>query len=317
MSQSAFPLNPVLTAIAVGYKNPDVSLIADAVLPRVDVAGLTFKYTRYSVADAFTVPDTKVGRKSQPTQVDFGGTQDQATCVDQGLDDFLPNVDLDAWAAAPKAPGAVSPQAKSTSLLAGLIDLAREVRVANMVFSAANYAPGQSAALSGTSMWSDYANSDPLSTLLAALDVPVMRPNKMVIGQAAWTRLRQHPVLLKSFNKSSGDKGTITREYLAQLLEINEVVVGSSFVNTARRGQAVQLQRTWGKHCALLYVSQAMADADQPQFGFTAQWGGRIAGNIPDAKMGLRGGETIRVGESVIELVCDPSSGYLFQNIVA
>ena len=34
MATTAFPVNPNLTAIAIGYRNRDVDLIADLVLPR-------------------------------------------------------------------------------------------------------------------------------------------------------------------------------------------------------------------------------------------------------------------------------------------
>jgi hypothetical protein len=317
MAQSEFPLNPALTAICVGYKNPDVALIADAVMPRVSVPTKTFNYTVYNKGDAYTVPNTRVMRKSEPTQVDFGGTLTAATCVDYGLDDLLPNDEVEIWQSMPKPAGAVSPQAKSASLLTGLILLDREVRVAAKVFNSASYAAGQTQALSGTSQWSDTSNSNPLSALMNALDVPVFRPNAIVLGRAAWTVLRQHPKLAQAVGNSAQTAGVITKQQLADLLEVQQVLIGESFVNTARRGQTPSLSRTWGKHCALLYVSAQMADADQPTFGFTAQWGSRVAGNIPEQKKGLRGGETIRVGESVQEVITDPACGYLFQNCVA
>lgn len=315
MAQTEFPMNPALTAIAVGYKNPDVALIADQVMPRVSVQTKLFAHTQYNKADAYTVPDTRVGRKSEPTQVDFGGTLVQAACLDYGLDDLVPNDEITQWESMPKPAGAVSPQAKSTSLMTGLLMLDREVRVAARVTNAANYAAGQSVALSGASMWSDYSNSDPLDALLRALDVPLFRPNTLTIGRSAWTVLRKHPKLVNAVFRQSANSGTITTQDLVDLLEIKQVLVGDSFVNTARRGQAPNFQRTWGKHCALLFISEDMANADQPQWGYTAQWGQRIAGAIPEPRKGLRGGETVRVGESVVEIVSDSGCGYLFQNV--
>ena len=77
------------------------------------------------------------------------------------------------------------------------------------------------------------------------------------------------------------------------------------------------MARVWGKHCALLFVSPDMANADQPTFGWTAQFGDRIAGAIPAPTKGLRGGQTIRVGESVKEVISAPDAAYYFQNVVA
>lgn len=315
--QTEFPINPALTAIAVGYKNPDVSLIADDVLPRVPVATKTFNYTVYNKADPYTVPDTRVGRKSEPTQVDFGGSLVQAACVDYGLDDLLPNDEVQQWESMPKPAGAVSPQAKSTSILTGMILLDREVRVANKVTNAASYASGFSAALSGGDQWSDFTNSNPLNGLMTALDKPLFRPNTLAIGRLAWSVLRQHPKIVNAVFKTPQNAGVVTAQAVADLLEIKRILIGDSFVNMSRKGQTPNIQRTWGKHCALLFVSEDMANADQPQFGFTAQWGLRVAGNLPQLTKGLRGGEIIRVGESVQEVVSDPSCGYLFQNVVA
>lgn len=315
MSTTAFFVNPELTAVAIGYKNRDIDMIADTVLPRI-ITPKKFVYTKYNQADGYTVPATRVGRKSDPTMVDFGGVPINDECVDWGLDDLVPNDEVEAWNAMSKPAGAVSPLAKSTSLLTGLVLLDREIRVANTIFNTASYIAGNQATLSGTSQWSDFANSNPLDALLTALDVPLFRPNMIVLGQAAWTKLRQHPRVIQAANASAQTGGAITREQLAALLEVRDVVVGTGFVNTAKKGQTTAMSRVWGKHCALLYVGKDLADADQPCFGFTAQFGDRIVGTMPSSK-GLRGGQQLRVGESVKEVISANDAGYFFQNAVA
>lgn len=316
MATTAFPVNPELTAIAIGYRNRDTDLIADRVLPRIMTAK-RFNYRRYPAGEAYTLPSTRVGRKSEPTMVDFSGTDVPDECIDYALDDMVPNDEQQAFNDMPKAPGAVSPLAKSTSLLTGLVLLDREVRVANLVFAQATYPASNRVVLSGTSQWSDFANSNPLDAMLSALDVPIFRPNVAVFGQATWTKVRQHPRVIQAVFGTAQTGGAVTREQMAALLEVREVVVGAGFVNTARRGQAASISRVWGKHAALLYVSEEQASADQPTFGFTAQWGSRIAGSIPAPRNGLRGGEVIRVGESVKEVISASDSGYYFENAVA
>ena len=61
-----FTENPTLTAIAIAYRNPDQVLIADEVLPRVNAPGRNFKWLSYNEADAFTLPNTRVGRRGTP-----------------------------------------------------------------------------------------------------------------------------------------------------------------------------------------------------------------------------------------------------------
>lgn len=318
MATTPFPVNPELTAIAIGYRNTEDSLIADDVLPRVPVPK-KFQWTKYDQSQGYTVPDTKVGRKSEPTMVDFGGTLVPDEVQDYGLDDLVPNDDVLAWEDMPKPPsgGSVNPLALSTMMLTNLVMLDRETRVAGEVFNASLYPAANKTTLSGTSQWSDYTNSNPLSALMTALDLPLVRPNKMVIGRAAWTILRQHPKVVQAVYKSFQGAGTISKEQMAELLEIDQILVGSSFVNTARKGQAPTYARVWGKHCSLVYSSLQAAQMMQPTFGFTAQFGAKVAGDLPEPKSGLRGGVRVRSGESVKEVFPSPDVAYFFQNCVA
>ena len=318
MTTTAFPVNPQLTAIAMADRNPAVSLIADKVLPRV-LTAKKFNYTVYDAAQGYTIPSTLVGRKSEPTQVDFQGTAVNDEVLDYGLDDIIPNDEIEAFAAMPKPAtgGPMSPETASTMYLESLIQLDREVRVAAKVFAAASYAAGFSTTLSGTSQWSDYTNSNPLAVILDALDIPLVRPNVAVLGQATFTKLRQHPKVVQAVYGTSQGAGTVTRQQLAELLEVSEVLVGGSFVNTARKGQTPVMARTWGKHAAFLYVDAMAAETRQPTFGWTAQWGPKQVSSIAEPAKGLRGSVRIRNGESVKEVISANGLGYFFQNAVA
>jgi len=317
-STTAFPVNPTLTSIAIGYRNPDANLIADRVLPRVPTAK-KFVYSLYSAAQGYTVPDTKVGRKSEPTMVDFQGQLINSEVVDYGLDDLVTFDEIQAFEdmANPASGGPIDPQALSTMMLASLVELDREIRVAGTVFNTSNYTGANQATLSGTSQWSDFVNANPLNALLAALDQTLIRPNKMVIGQQAWTQLRQHPKIVNAVFRTPQNSGSVPKQALAELLEIDEVIVGTGFVNTAKKGQPPTYVRVWGKHCSLIYSSLQAAQMAQPCYGFTAQWGTKIAGAIPEPKSGLRGGNRVRVGESVQEVISASDAGYFFQNCVA
>lgn len=318
MATTAFPVNAELTAIAIGYKNRDVDLIADVVLPRI-MTPKKFKWTLYPAADAYTLPPTRVARRAEPAVVEFGGTEQTDETLDYGIDDIIPNDEVEAWMSMPKpaSGGPVSPLAKSTGLITGLIQLDREVRVASQVFAAATYPVGNKVTLAGATQWSDFVNSNPVDAILAALDVPLFRPNTLVFGQAVWTKLRQHPKMVSAILGNDVPSGAVTREQVAAFFEVRRVVVGAGFVNTARKGQAATMARVWGKHAAALFTSQDAADADQPTFGFTAQWGTRIAGDMDEPKMGLRGSKRVRVGESVKEIISAASAGYFFENAIA
>lgn len=307
-SAAPYPVNPeVIQAVAISYRN--TKLIADSVMPRVPVGTKDFKYRAMNLADGFTVQDTKVGRKSKPNRVEVTGNLVPASCVDYGLDDVVPMEDLK------NAPQGVDPVAVQTEFVTGLVALDREIRVANTVFGAANHA--NKATLSGTSQWSDYVNSDPVTAIMSALDAVIMRPNLMTIGRAAFTKLAMHPKVCKAIFGNNTDAGIVTREQLARLLELDEVLVGEGFVNTAKRGQAAVMSRVWGKHAAFMYRETPSAVANATTWGFSAQFGERTARSYFDDTVGLEGGEVVVVGESLGEIVAAPDLSYFFQNCVA
>lgn len=322
MSQAPFVIQPQLTAVSLTYRNS--KFIADSVLPRVPVISSTFKWSKYTLADGFSIPDTRVGRKSAPGQIDWSATEVSASTQDYGLEDAIPQSDVLNAQAAQRTQGVmpIDPMMRSTQLLTDLIALDREARAAALVFALGTYGSSYRTTLSGTSQWSDYANSNPVTALMAALDIPVVRPNVLILGQATWTAMRQHPKLTAAAfpggGNATGGGAVLQREALAALLEIDEVIIGPSWSNSAKPGQTPSLSRLWGKHAALVYRAPNVMSTQDVTFGFTAQWGERIAGTIErDPTVGLRGGTRVRVGESVTEVVAASDAAYFFQNAVA
>lgn len=309
-----FTVQPRLTQIAMAVK--PTGFIADLVCPRVPVPAEKFIYTKFAVDEMHTIPDTRVGRKSQPNQVEFGGTDVNDATEDFGLDDFVPNKDIRS------AEGTnYDPMAQAAENVATLVEMSREQRVANLFFALNTYAAALRTTLAGGSQWSDYANSDPLTAILSAFDSMLVRPNVAVFGQATWTKLRMHPKIVAAVQQQGTQlaAGAVAREAVRELLELDEVHVGSSFYNASKKGQAASYSRMWGKHAAFLRIERSVRNTQSPlpTFALTAQWGDRIAGTLPDAQRGLEGGQIVRVGEHVKELVAFQDAGYFFQNAVA
>jgi hypothetical protein len=306
MSNAPFPIQPELTAVAIAVMNKE--FIADKVMPEVRVGKQEFKYLTHTTSEHFTIPDTKVGRKSAPNQVEFTATETDSSTKDYGLDDPVPQADID------NAPANYNPLASSVEKLTNLILLDREQRTAGVVFNASNH--NSSVTLSGTSQWTDTTNSTPISDIQTGLDTPIIRPNIMVIGQAAWSALRKHPSIVKATNRNSGDAGLAARQAVAELFELDEVIVGRAFYNSAKKGQTASYSRLWGKHCALLHRAPN-PNTENGGWGFTARWGTRIAGATPDKNIGLRGGQLVRVGESLREVVSSTLSSYYLASVAA
>ncbi|MBF0415601.1 MAG: phage capsid protein [Magnetococcales bacterium] len=310
IATTPFPVDPQLTAVTIAYKNN--RMIADDVMPRTPpVTTKQFKYNLFDLGDTFRIPETTVGRTSRPNQIEFGMSEQSGSVKDYGLDDPIPYSDIK------QAPTGYDPRAHAVMSLSDLLALDREKRVAGKVFSAANYATGSKVTLSGSSQFSD-PTSDPIGVVRDALDAMVMRANIMVIGRPAWSKLIRHPDILKGMHGTTGDKGIATMQYIKDLYELEEIFVGEAFANGARKGQSVSMARVWGKHIALLYRDQlANSASGRATWGFTVQYGARVAGAIEDRDIGIEGGVRVRVGESVAEVVAAPDLGYFIENAVA
>jgi hypothetical protein len=109
--------------------------------------------------------------------------------------------------------------------------------------------------------------------------------------------------IVKAFHGNLGDVGIASRKFVAELFELDEIFFGEPWVNVSKKGQDPVLARVWGKHAAFLYRDSRADLSYGVTYGFTAQWGDRVAGTIADPDLGMRGGYRVRVGESVKELV--------------
>lgn len=305
-----FTKNPVLTAIAMGYKNG--MMIADKVLPRVPVGGEQFKYTNYNRED-FMIEDDLVGRTGRVNEVEFGATQSDGSVVDRGLETPIPQSDIDNA----KKLANFDPKRNATLKLTKKIALGREKRVADMVFAAANYPTGNKVTLSGTGQWSDFTNSTPISDILDAKAGMLIKPNTLVLGSQVANKLMQHPAINKAVHGNSGDVGVAAINAIAALLGFQSVLVGDAWLNSANKGQTESMGEIWGKHAAMLYIDNALADPDEITFGMSPVFGDKVAMERQDDDIGLRGGVRVRVGESIKELITASDVGYLFTNAVA
>lgn len=318
-----FPVDAALSAVAIGYRNSTAMRIADAVLPRLPVSAEKFKWTEYPLSEAFNVPDARVGRRGRVQQLEFGGTEQTAEVEDFGLEASIPYSDIMAASdARARGDSLHDPVMHSVAMLTDTLENIREVRVAQAVFNLNTYASDKRVTLSGTSQWSDYTNSDPITAIKTGMEATLVHtPNTMVLGRQVWSRLSSHPKIVNAVKGNVTNAGIVSREQFLELFAgegITRLLIGDAFYNTAKPGQTPTLGRAWGKHMALLHLNP-MATVEQGgiTFGFTAQYGARIAGQMEDRDIGLQGGLRVRTGERVKELVVAKDVGYFIQNAVA
>lgn len=320
MAKRPFPVSASLTAISIAYRNPASTLIGKRALPAVPVSGETFKYNVFPIEEAFNTGDSEVGRLGQVKQLTFSTKEEESSTKDYGYDAPIPQSDIDeATQQRAQKMSNYDPRAAAVEGLTDQLDLDREVRAAKIVQDSANYDAARRITLTSTGKFSDFVNSDPYGVIDEGMSSTLIhRPNQHAMGRMVWDKIKRHPKLIKAVKGGLTEDGAITKQQYADLFEISldNLLIGEAWINVAREGKEVDLQRAWGNFLSMRYVNVSKQSAKDAvmTWGFTGELGTRISGSIEDPDIGLQGGERVRVGERVRELCVAKSLGYLIVN---
>ena len=299
-----------LTNMSVKYMNEE--LIADKVLPIVSVNKRSNKYPVYRKRDGFRLVDASIGPKSQANEMDWEVGSDNYSVNDYALADYVPLEDID------NADVPLMPRADTNDIINEWLRLGREVRVAKLIFNGGTYPDGNKKDLSAATQWG--ADGDnPIDDVQTAVERCFMRANKLVFGHEAWIKFRALPEVLDAVKSSSrmqdNPGGLATRMEIAELFEVDEVLVGRAWVDNGKRGKAADFKRAWANHMAALHV-RAGAGLRTVTFGKSFMEQTYMTQTMIDLKRGVKGAEYIKVGYNCDEKIVAADLGYFLENVV-
>lgn len=99
-------------------------------------------------------------------------------------------------------------------------------------------------------------------------------PNKLALGYDAYIALTEHPDILErvKYTGSTANPAIVTRQVLAQILQIDEVTVLESTYNVAEPGQPDDMQFICDSKGALLCYATPTPAIDEPSAGYIFTW---------------------------------------------
>lgn len=305
-------IDAILTNLSVKYTNE--TLIWDQLMPIVKVNKRSDKYYVYTKRESYRLPDDRLGPKSRPNELSINLSTDNYSVNDWGLADWIPQEALD------NQDNPLNIEVDTNEALNEGLSLAQEKRVADIVFAAATYPTGNKTQLSGTGQWGGTADA-PISDILTAVETCFKRANVLVFGQAAWQKFRQLPEVLdavKSTTRASRTAvgGLASMSEVASLFEVDKVLVGRAYYDTANVGQTASYSRLWGKHCAALHVVPSPGVRSNT-FGVTFSEMTRQTQRDFDPKIGPKGAHYIKVAWNSDEKVISSDLGYFIEDAVA
>lgn len=138
--------------------------------------------------------------------------------------------------------------------------------------------------------WSDYTNSNPIDDVAyyqtkVALNSGGFRPKHAVCSRSVWDLLKNHPDILGRISGGStiGSPALVTRQLVAALFELDELLVMDAVYDTSIEGAA--WSPAWmGGDAFLLYYKPPVAAVEMPSafygFAWTGMAGMSMSGRI-------------------------------------
>lgn len=147
-----------------------------------------------------------------------------------------------------------------------------EVRVAGLIHNPSNV--GSSSSVS--SAWNVAGGGgDPIGDVNQALDNVHLsngiRPNRITFGLEAWKSIRRHESVRNIIFGVNNGGGFASREQVANLFEVDQVLVGGAFQNTGEEGLTESLSAIWGDDVLISY-SPMTASKEKPSFAYSFRW---------------------------------------------
>lgn len=260
-------VDPILTAIARGYRSPKAA-IANVLFPIIPVGLRGGRIISFG-PDDFKLVNTARAPGANTKRVQFGYASEPYALVDYRLEGVAPN---EIQEEAQNGPG-IDMSSNAVRRVQNTMALEREKKAADLARDDTRYGASNKETLSGTSQWS-HASSDPFTDIMEAKEVirskTGERPNVLTLGPKVLTALRTHTKVLDRLSTAS-DRPPATIQQLQALFELQQIVEGEAVYH-----DGTQFQDVWGTDAILAFTTLAsMQEMGSPSYGYTYQLEGR------------------------------------------
>lgn len=283
---SQLHVNRPLTNLSIAFMQSLDGFVADRVFPVIPVDKQSDLYYEYARGDW----NRNQMRKRAPSTESAGSTYSVSNspyiCDVYGL-----HKDIDDQVRA-NADSIFQLDAEATQFLSQQALLSREINWASNFLKTGVWTtdvtgvssnPGNGQVL----QWND-SSSTPIENIRAAKrtvqQTTGFLPNKLTIGAEVWDALVDHPDIVDRIKHSaSNDRPAIvTKQAVAALLELDEILVMQSIQNTAGEGLTATHSFIGGKKALLTYTPPSPGLLT-PAAGYSFAWRGYMGGTSPVA----------------------------------
>jgi hypothetical protein len=269
-------INVALTDFATVTAKQGGAFIGGRIAPELSVAKLTDAYYVYDTAHLRTGDESAYKGGAQVNRISWTESEDSYKIKAYALEVGIPTEQIK------NADPLVDPERRRTKFLVGRMRLEAEKRVATAFFNVSNFT--NTSALAAADRWNK-STSDPfgqvadgVASVRAAIGV---NARTLVMGDVVWKALVKHPDVIGRLQPTVRG-GVATKEMLATMFDVDEILVGSAIYDAAAEGATTDVTDIWGKYLAVAYIEQANNTDDgvitplrefvwnqEPRFGVT------------------------------------------------
>jgi hypothetical protein len=208
---------------------------------------------------------------------------------------------------------------------AGVVARNQEQRVADLVFNTGTWT-GASLTTAITHEWDDAVNAVPITNVEAAVqkvyDASGLKANALVINWKVFRNLRNCEQIIERINSEGAGTASkasdINVQMLAQVFDLDHIIVAGASKNTANEGQPASVSQIWSGEYAMVCRVSTSADMRDPCIGRTFHWsddGSSIGGTVEEYYEEQSRARIIRVRHETDEVIMYPQAGHLLSNI--
>lgn len=296
-----------LSNLSIQYQND--AFIGTRLMPVVNTNGrLAASYYSYGKRDRLAYPDDTMAERANANELNRTRTLANIALTPRALREYVDQLTMNN----PEQP--LNELVEASSNVLNGIAFKQEQRIAGVVAAAASYG-ANTTAIAAADRWD--VGGDPVADIIAmtpGIWNGVAGNSKKVgfMSMTVWNVLRKHPRILDLFKFNGSNPGIASTDMLKSWFDLDELLVGSAWQDTANEGQAIAVARSvWPDVFGIVTVSESPT-LRSVQWGATFQ--DRAAADVDTTyapERGVDGGWYARAKVSDVSAIIAPDAGWL------
>lgn len=291
------------------------------VLPVMEVQKASGIFGKIPIEQLLQHPETSRAPGSAYNRGHWKFTTDSYACQEHGWEEPVDDREAELYA------DFFSAEVVSAQRARDIVLRAHEKRVADLIFNTTTWTGSALTTAVGTA-WSNHNDSTPIDDVEAAIlkvrSGTGLWPNALIIDRLVFRHLRQCAQIIDriaSQGAGSPTKATdINERMLAQVFDLEQIIVAGSIQNTANKGQDASISSLWNSTYASVARIVGGQDIREPGLGRTFHWGedgSTIGGTMESYRDETVRGDVIRDRHDTDEKVLYTGCAHLLTGVTA